>query len=119
MNQPHITLIYLSTFLQGLDDANASFSSGGGTGANTTSGGSVIGSMNGSGGSGGGKNTKGGKHSHGDDHTSGGNHISTGKTFHVEGFEGMEFTGNMDVVADGTVGNVTNVASSSSSSSGE
>lgn len=106
----------LCIYLQGLDDANASFSSGGGTGASTSSGG---GGMGGNGG--GGKNNQGGKNSRGDLNSNGGNNNSSsavGKTFHVEGFEGMEFTGNMDVVADGnTVGNVTNIAASSSSSS--
>ena len=93
-----------------MDDANASFSTGGGTGGGSTSNNSS---------SGGGKNSKGGNNNNtrGDNNNGGGsNNPQTGKTFHVEGFEGMEFTGNMDVVADGSDVNVTNVASSSSSS---
>ena len=100
-----------------MDDANASFSTGGGTG--TTSNNSSNSSGGGSNGSGGGgKNFKGGNNnnSRGDNNNGGGSNSQTGKTFHVEGFEGMEFTGNMDVVADGSGVNVTNVASSSSSS---
>ena len=90
-----------------MDDANASFSTGGGTGtrANTTT-------QSSGGGSGGGKNSKGG---HNND-----NMATEGKTFHVEGFEGMEFMGNMDEYASGggTGVGVTNVTNSSSSSSG-
>ena len=117
----HALLLRGTEWPKGLDDANATFSSGGGTGASTAGGGaSGAGGKN----TKGGKNSTGSKHSIGDNNTSGGNNniaggnnLSSGKTFHVEGFEGMEFVGNMDVVADGTFATVTNITSSSSSSS--